>query len=157
MRKILTTLFLATASFASLQMGMMPEPTKVQQELKIALTESEFLDSISEATKIPLGVIIGVGISETGWGKDGVGIQPINNLFGIRAGDGWSSSIWKCPSGKWRKYANKREATKDFCNFILAHYPWLLKRPLERWVLLGYGNPCYCKRGYFCQFKNVKI
>lgn len=154
MRKILTTLFLATTSFASLQMGMMPEP---QQEPYKPLSVRGFVDSISAATKIPIEVIIGVGISETGWGKDGVGIAPINNLFGIRKGDGWSSSIWKCPSGEWRKYTSRKEAIRDFCKFILQNYPWLLGLPLERWTLIGYGNPHYCKRGYFVQFKNYKL
>ena len=153
MRKILTTLLFATTAFASMEMGNNPpEAQQPIQEAKI-LSIREFADSISLATRIPIEVIIGVGISETGWGKDGVGKPPINNIFGIRKGDGWSSSIWKCPSGEWRKYATKKSAIQDFCNFILKNYPWLLKRPLERWTLIGYGNPKYCKRGYFKQFK----
>jgi len=112
------------------------------------LTLQQVIDTCAAYYKVPRAVIVGVGISETGLGTDGVGVSA-NNLFGIKAYKDWKGAR----HGKWRKYAKKTDSVQDFCIFIKQHYPHLFGRPLEKWLLIGYGNSEYEKVGYFKQFE----
>lgn len=112
------------------------------------LTISQVVDTCAAFYKIPKAVIWGVGISETGLGVGGVGASA-NNLFGIKAYKDWKGER----HGKWRKYAKKTDSVKDFCIFVKRHYPHLFGRPVEKWLLHGYGNSKYEKVGYFKEFE----
>jgi hypothetical protein len=125
-----------------------------------ALTLMQVIDTCAAFYGVPREVIIGVGMSETGLGTDGVGKPTAaNNLFGIRKGKydkHPKDMVYTSSSGRWRKYSHPNESVADFCKFIRQHYHWFWSkpRPLERWLLFGYGNSKYVVKGFFNnQFK----
>lgn len=113
------------------------------------LTVHEVIDTCARFYKIPRQVIIGVATLETGMGEAGVG-KNHNNLFSIRAFSDWKGD--RSEDGRWRKYKNKAKSVEDFCKFIQKNYPHLFGRPVERWLLHGYGNSKFEKIGWAKNF-----
>ena len=139
-----------------------PVPVYLNVPAAKPLTLAQVIDTCALFYGVPREVIIGVGTSETGLGTDGVGKPTAaNNLFGVRKGKydkHPKNMVYTSSSGAWRKYADPKDAVADFCRFLRQHYHWFWTkpRPLERWVLYGYGNSKYEKRGFFTQFKSYK-
>ncbi len=112
----------------------------------------EFIDKIKNGAiegwkigKILPSVSIAQGILESGWGKSELAING-NNLFGIKASDGWNGTTYTIKTAEYdrnnnkfyinaafRKYNSWDESVKDHALFF--HNP-----PMERIPLL------YCYR-----------
>lgn len=127
------------------------------------LSLAQVIDTCVAFYGVPREVIIGVAYSETGIGKAGVGKpEAANGIFGVRKGKydkHPKDMVYTCSNGSFRKYATPQEAVPDFCRFIQQYYTWFFTkpRPVERWLLNGYGNSKYEVRGYFLQFKDYKV
>jgi flagellar protein FlgJ len=86
-----------------------------------------------QATGIPAGYMIGQAGHETGWGQHEIknkGGTPSFNLFGIKAGSGWSGKVAEVTTteykngvaekkvAKFRSYGSYEEAFKDYAKLV---------------------------------------
>lgn len=92
--------------------------------------------SASQATGIPAHFMVAQAALETGWGKseprraDG---RPSYNLFGIKAGRGWSGSVVEAASSEYvdgvmqkqverfRAYGSYKEAFDDYARLLVSN------------------------------------
>ncbi len=105
-----------------------------------AAHQVEFVNKLSDAaakaekeTGIPAGYMIGQAGHETGWGKFEIkhrGGAPSFNLFGIKAGAGWTGKVAEVTTteykngiaekkvAKFRAYSSYEESFKDYAKLI---------------------------------------
>jgi len=161
-------LFLITAALLSFYgtfapATVQPHTHPTEKPVPKPLTLSEVIDTCAKFYSIPREVIVGVAFSETGIGTDGVGREEAaRNLFGVRKGKydkHPDTMVYNCSNGAFRKCHTKAESVADFCRFIHQYYPWFFTRPrpIERWLLYGYGNSKYEVKGYFLKFNDYKV
>ncbi len=108
--------------------------------VKPTSSQSDFVDRHTEAairiekeSGIPASYMIGQAGHETGWGKHEIRMrngQSANNLFGIKAGPGWTGKVAEVTTteyvngvpekrvAKFRAYASTDESFRDYARMI---------------------------------------
>lgn len=94
---------------------------------------SDIAGKVEKDTGIPAGYLIGQAGHETGWGKFEIrhkGGAPSFNLFGIKAGSGWTGKVAEVTTteysngvaekkvAKFRAYGSYEESFKDYAKLI---------------------------------------
>ena len=94
---------------------------------------SDAANTVEKATGIPAGYMLGQAGHETGWGKFEIkqkGGTPSFNLFGIKAGSGWTGKVAEITTteyvngvaekkvAKFRAYASYEDSFKDYARLI---------------------------------------
>ena len=104
------------------------------------LSQSNFVQRHTEAaikiekdTGIPASFMVGQAGHETGWGKHEIKMKngaPANNLFGIKAGPGWTGKVAEVTTteyvngeavkkvAKFRAYASSEDSFRDYARLI---------------------------------------
>jgi flagellar protein FlgJ len=94
---------------------------------------SQIASEIEKATGIPAGFMLGQAGHETGWGKHEIkvkGGEASHNLFGIKAGAGWTGKVAEVTTtefvdgapqkrvARFRAYDSYADAFKDYARMI---------------------------------------
>lgn len=106
-------------------------PTESQTQF--VQRHSQAATEIEKATGIPAGFMLGQAGHETGWGKHEIrqkGGAPSNNLFGIKAGAGWTGKVAEVTTtefingapqkrvARFRAYDSYADSFKDYARLI---------------------------------------
>jgi flagellar protein FlgJ len=106
-------------------------PTESQTQF--VQQHSQVAAEVEKATGIPAGFMLGQAGHETGWGKHEIrqkGGIPSNNLFGIKAGPGWTGKVAEVTTtefidgapqkrvARFRAYDSYADSFKDYARMI---------------------------------------
>ena len=107
--------------------------TPTSSQADFVRKHSEAANAVEKASGIPAGYMLGQAGHETGWGKSEIkqkGGTPSFNLFGIKAGAGWTGKVAEITTteyvngvaekkvAKFRAYASYEESFKDYARLI---------------------------------------
>ncbi len=108
-----------------------PAPTSNQADF--VRKHSAAANAVEKASGIPASYMLGQAGHETGWGKSEIkqpGGAPAFNLFGIKAGAGWTGKVAEITTteyvngvaekrvAKFRAYASYEDSFKDYARLI---------------------------------------
>lgn len=134
----------STASKATAQMSALQKSSSLAaynaNAVKPTSSQSDFVDRhtatairIERESGIPASYMVGQAGHETGWGKSQIRMrngQSANNLFGIKAGPGWTGKVAEVTTteyvngvpekrvAKFRAYASTDESFRDYARLI---------------------------------------
>jgi len=109
--------------------GKAPTPTQAEFVSK----HSDVANRVEQASGIPASFMLGQAGHETGWGKFEIkmkGGAPSYNLFGIKAGPGWTGKVAEVTTteyvngvaekkvAKFRAYESYEDSFKDYARLI---------------------------------------
>ena len=121
----------AGATHATVSKAASHGPTESQSSF--VQKHSQVASEVEKATGIPASFMLGQAGHETGWGKFEIknkGGAPSHNLFGIKAGAGWTgkvaevttteftNGIAKKQVGRFKSYDSYADAFKDYARMI---------------------------------------
>ena len=107
------------------------EPT--ENQINFVHQHAQVANKVSRATGIPASFMIGQAGHETGWGKSNIQLkngEPSFNLFGIKAGAGWSGKVAEVTTteyvggvahkrtARFRAYDSYEDSFKDYARMI---------------------------------------
>lgn len=134
-------------------------PTESQTQF--VQQHSQVATEIEKATGIPAGFMLGQAGHETGWGKHEIrqkGGVPSNNLFGIKAGPGWTGKVAEVTTtefidgapqkrvARFRAYDSYADSFKDYARMI-SESPRYAKAREQTGSALAYASGLQ-KAGY---------
>ncbi len=134
-------------------------PTDAQTDF--VRKHSDIANRVEAATGIPAAFMIGQAGHETGWGKFEIkakGGQPSHNLFGIKAGAGWTGKVAEVSTteyvdgvaqkttARFRAYGSYEEAFRDYARLI-SESPRYAKVRSQGRSVQGFANGLQ-KAGY---------
>jgi flagellar protein FlgJ len=108
-------------------------PTATSGQADFVRKHSDAANAVEKASGIPAGYMLGQAGHETGWGKFEIkqrGGAPSFNLFGIKAGAGWTGKVAEVTTteyvngvaekkvAKFRAYESYEESFKDYARMI---------------------------------------
>ena len=134
----------STTNKASAQMSALQRSSSLAaynaNAVKPTSSQSDFVDRhtaaairIEKESGIPASYMVGQAGHETGWGKSQIRMrngQSANNLFGIKAGPGWTGKVAEVTTteyvngvpekrvAKFRAYASTDESFRDYARLI---------------------------------------
>jgi peptidoglycan hydrolase FlgJ len=122
----------ATKALAAKSIPKAPRPP-TESQTNFVRQHSDVASKVEKATGIPASFMLGQAGHETGWGKHEIKIKggaPSFNLFGIKAGAGWTGKVAEITTteyvngvaqkrvAKFRAYDSYEDSFKDYARMI---------------------------------------
>lgn len=107
--------------------------TPTESQTSFVKAHAKVASEVEKASGIPAGFLLGQAGHETGWGKHEIkakGGNPSHNLFGIKAGAGWTGKVAEVTTteyingspqkrvARFRAYDSYADAFKDYARMI---------------------------------------